>query len=80
MHLPAAEHRPAPTIVRGTPYGKLEQEETDKRRVDAGYALVYYDTRGRGSSEGECSRSRWSTAYDGHDAVEWVAAQEWCSG
>ena len=81
VHLPAADQRPAPAIVHGTPYGKLEHEQEGvQRRIDAGYALVFYDTRGRGSSEGEWQPLSMVDAFDGHDAVEWVAAQEWCSG
>jgi putative CocE/NonD family hydrolase len=49
------------------------------RALDAGFALVYQDTRGRYQSDG--------TFYpfihegqDGYDTVEWVASQPWCSG
>jgi hypothetical protein len=46
-----------------------------------GFAHVIPDLRGIGASEGEylgwCSPQE---AEDGHDLVEWIAAQPWCDG
>ncbi|MCZ7564051.1 MAG: CocE/NonD family hydrolase [Burkholderiales bacterium] len=46
-----------------------------------GYVHVIADVRGTGQSEGEylgwMSRQE---AEDGHDLVEWIAAQPWCDG
>src|SRR5262245_17904933 len=83
VHLPRNAELPVPAIVHGTPYDKDKHWGTksdDGRRVDAGYAVVHYDTRGRGKSEGEWHPFTMTDATDGHDAVEWTAAQEWCTG
>ncbi|HEU4598166.1 MAG TPA: CocE/NonD family hydrolase, partial [Solirubrobacterales bacterium] len=47
---------------------------------EAGYVAVVYDTRGRGKSEGVFQPDSPYDGTDGHDAVEWAAAQEWCDG
>ncbi|MGH7045242.1 MAG: CocE/NonD family hydrolase [Stellaceae bacterium] len=44
--------------------------------VAHGYAAVYQDTRGRHGSEGE-DRVYADDAADGHDTLEWIAAQGW---
>jgi len=44
--------------------------------VAHGYAAVYQDTRGRHGSEGE-DRVYADDAFDGHDTLEWIAAQPW---
>ena len=41
-----------------------------------GYAAVYQDCRGRHGSEGE-DRVYADDAADGHDTLEWIAAQPW---
>jgi putative CocE/NonD family hydrolase len=46
--------------------------------VARGYAAVYQDTRGRYGSEGE-DRVYADDAADGHDTLEWIAAQSWCN-
>lgn len=50
-----------------------------KAIVEHGYAAVYQDCRGRHGSEGE-DRVYADDAADGHDTLEWIAAQEWCNG
>jgi putative CocE/NonD family hydrolase len=82
VYLPAGAQRPAPAVVFGTPYDKsnralnaLEGEIYQRN----GYVAVVYDVRGRGKSEGEF-RAFVHDAEDGHDVVEWVAAQPWCTG
>jgi putative CocE/NonD family hydrolase len=80
VDLPAAAQLPAPAIVVGTPYDKSSPfggEGTPYR--DAGYVVVTYDVRGRGKSEGVW-RAHVHDGPDGHDVVEWCAAQEWCDG
>lgn len=47
--------------------------------VDRGYVAVYQDTRGRNASEGE-DRVYADDANDGHDTLDWIAAQPWCNG
>src|ERR1700756_5701008 len=44
--------------------------------VGHGYVAVYQDTRGRHGSEGE-DRVYADDAADGHDPLEWIAAQPW---
>jgi len=81
VHLPAASELPAPAIVIGTPYDKQAVLPDDiERRAAAGYVSVYYDTRGRGKSEGEWHPFTMVDGEDGYDVVEWVAAQDWCDG
>jgi len=48
--------------------------------VPRGYAVVNVDSRGSGDSEGDLRF--WGTleGQDGHDFVEQIAAQPWCSG
>jgi putative CocE/NonD family hydrolase len=46
----------------------------------AGYAVVTQDVRGRFASEGEYTPLRLPKGADGHDTVEWVAAEPWCDG
>jgi putative CocE/NonD family hydrolase len=82
VYLPPADQRPAPAVVFGTPYDKsdpsLNALEAELYQ-QAGYVAVVYDVRGRGKSEGEW-RAFVNDAQDGHDVVEWVAAQPWCTG
>ena len=47
--------------------------------VEHGYAAVYQDCRGRHGSEGE-DRVYADDAADGHDTLEWIAAQPWSNG
>src|SRR5467141_4179201 len=44
-----------------------------------GYATVYQDCRGRHGSEGE-DRVYADDAADGHDTLQWIAAQPWTNG
>ena len=72
---------PAPAIFTMTPYDKTRGSTVREARVyqDAGYAFVAVDCRGRGKSEGAW-RAFVNDGPDGHDAVEWIARQPWCSG
>lgn len=46
-----------------------------------GYAVIYFDVRGTGNSEGS-SQDIYSDQerQDAYDVVEWIADQHWCSG
>ncbi len=44
-----------------------------------GYAFALVDCRGRGNSQGEFEPFV-NEGADGHDVVEWLAAQAWCDG
>lgn len=45
-----------------------------------GFALVNLDVRGAGRSDGVGSLMSDAEAQDLHDAIEWIAQQEWCAG
>ena len=63
--LPSAEEPFRGSILRGW-----------RNIVAHGYVAVYQDTRGRHGSEGE-DRVYADDAADGHDTLEWIAAQPW---
>ncbi len=50
--------------------------------VEAGYAFINSDLRGRGASGGEWDPSKNFVVEgpDGYDSIEWIAAQPWCDG
>src|SRR5438067_9390463 len=50
-----------------------------KAIVEHGYVAIYQDCRGRHGSEGE-DRVYADDAADGHDMLEWIAAQPWTNG
>ncbi len=74
---------PAPLLVARTPYNKdhaLGGGLFDVlRAVQAGYAVVIQDVRGRYSSEGNFS-PHFQETLDGVDAFAWAAAQPWSNG
>ena len=74
---------PFPAVVTRTPYNRWRYHEDEAspwtRIVEAGYAHVAVDVRGRGDSPGEFVPFV-HDGYDGYDVVEWVAAQDWCTG
>jgi uncharacterized protein len=48
--------------------------------VPKGYGAVRVDGRGSGKSPGECEPWSLAESIDLYDAIEWAAAQPWCSG
>ena len=48
--------------------------------VPRGYAIVIVDSRGSWHSEGEATFLDRAEGRDGYDAVEFIAAQDWCTG
>lgn len=77
---------PVPAVVSVLPYrrdvlGGAGCRTTLTRFAAAGYAAVLVDPRGLGSSDGR-PRPPFDPAEadDGVAAVEWAAAQPWCSG
>lgn len=76
-----AEGGPFPVLLTRTPYGKSGEPAAKGGVTFAGkgYACVQMDVRGRGDSEGEFEPYR-NDGPDGHDAIEWLAAQPWCTG
>lgn len=81
VYFPNADGTPAPAILTMTPYDKSGGLVTDEARFyqEQGYVFVVVDCRGRGKSEGEW-RAMVNDGADGHDAVEWIASQPWCTG
>jgi len=72
---------PAPAVVVRTPYGKSGEMQSKRAAMFAsgGYVAVLVDVRGRGDSDGEFAPYR-NDGPDGADVIEWVAAQDWCTG
>jgi uncharacterized protein len=75
---------PVPAIVNRTPYDRssplIQLAAIEPERVvEAGFALVCQDVRGRFASEGEFY-TFFSDVEDTYDTVEWAAAQPWCDG
>jgi putative CocE/NonD family hydrolase len=70
-----------PVVVVRTPYNK--NQPAIPRIAGAwnarGYTLVVQDCRGRGDSDGDFVPYLNDPA-DGHDTIEWAAAQAWCNG
>lgn len=84
IYFPKGEEGPFPAIVNVTPYGKDSSRRTEVRSIfrdfaKAGYAVIHVDVRGRGNSEGEFT-PYFQEINDGHDTLEWVGNQEWCTG
>lgn len=80
--LPATPH-PAPAILVRTPYSRsvnVAIEAPLERARGAGYAIVLQQIRGVGRSEGRFSFFASHERTDGYDAIEWIAAQDWCTG
>jgi putative CocE/NonD family hydrolase len=81
-------YRPAdagrfPVILSRTPYLKAPRDKEGLERLRyfaaRGYAVVAADVRGRGDSGGTFVPYR-DDGRDGHDTIEWCAAQPWSTG
>ena len=74
---------PFPVVLSRTPYLKDALGDlsgyTAKKYVDAGYAFVMQDVRGKGHSEG-FYEAFIPDMEDGYDTVEWAAKQPWSNG
>jgi uncharacterized protein len=74
---------PVPVILVRTPYDKNRSNSDFLRPqqcVEAGFAAVVQDARGRFESQGDWNFSFASQGPDTYDTIEWLAAQPWCSG
>jgi putative CocE/NonD family hydrolase len=70
---------PTPVILTLTPYVSDRFEDVGAYFARHGYAFAIVDDRGRGNSDGRFSL--WTEdGPDGHDVVEWLAAQPWSNG
>jgi len=77
---PAGEPRPA--LICRTPYGKdsdAAELRLAAKAVARGYAVLLQDVRGRHASDG-AFEPHVHEGRDGHDTIEWAAAQPWCDG
>jgi uncharacterized protein len=72
---------PHPALTVRTPYNKNSERawKDGNRFAESGYAFVWMDVRGRGDSDGAFEPYR-NDGRDGFDAIEWLAAQPWCTG
>ena len=77
---------PFPTLLQRTPYGREVAYGTQTisgmenlRALDAGFALVIQDTRGRFGSGGDFDPFV-HEAQDGADTVEWIRRQDFSDG
>lgn len=73
---------PFPVLVYRTPYDKRQAAESYDTHLEAvarGYAVVLQDVRGRYASDGFFEPYR-NEGADGHDTIEWAAAQPWSNG
>jgi putative CocE/NonD family hydrolase len=73
-----------PAIVNRTPYDRSNPMVPSAgidpaRAVEAGFAVVCQDIRGRFGSQGRFYPFE-HEPHDGYDTVEWAAAQPWCNG
>lgn len=78
-----AEPGPHPAILIRTPYSRAVtgvNEPPMQRYLAAGFAVVMQQIRGIGRSGGHFAFMAPHEQSDGYDAVEWVAAQPWCTG
>jgi uncharacterized protein len=73
----------APAILIRQPYGRATPAMafalTGSFWARKGYACVVQDVRGKFSSDGIFDPMV-HEAHDGHDTVDWVSRQPWCSG
>jgi uncharacterized protein len=74
---------PVAAILFRTPYDRSAYNPDVLRPqqcVEAGFAAVVQDMRGRFGSEGEWEPLNWAQeGADSYDTIEWIAAQSWCS-
>lgn len=81
VYVPQKAGEKFPLILLRTPYSRKTPDMETSARFYAthGYAVAAQDVRGRFESGGT-----WEPflheAEDGYDAIEYLAAQEWCSG
>ena len=79
LYLPDNQRERRPAIFSFSPY-IAEREHPEALAIAAnGYPYISVDVRGRGNSEGDYAPF-FSDPNDGHDVVEWLARQPYCSG
>ena len=78
IYRPKAEGR-FPVLLERTPYNKDEGTQIGLRAASRGYVVIFQDTRGRFTSEGEWYPFK-HESEDGYDTVEWAAALPYSNG
>jgi hypothetical protein len=80
IYLPQGEG-PWPVVLTRTPYSKdrMYPAKNEAQYMDAGYARIVQDVRGRFNSEGKY-RPFADDIEDGYDTIEWAAKQPWSNG
>ena len=82
----AAAHDRVPAVLNMDPYRKDDWQagwdlSLGTYLTERGYAYCRLDVRGTGSSDGVAiDEYTDAETHDGHDAVEWLGAQDWCTG
>jgi putative CocE/NonD family hydrolase len=76
---PSAPAGPWPVVFTLTPYNSDTYYARAQYFARNGYAFALVDVRGRGNSGGVFMPFE-NEGHDGHDVVEWLAAQPWSSG
>jgi uncharacterized protein len=82
VYRPAEGEGPWPAILAYSPYPKERFFESPKPAFycTRGYVLVQAAERGCGFNQGKFELHGTKAAEDGHDLVEWIAGQPWCTG
>ncbi|MBT3344515.1 MAG: CocE/NonD family hydrolase [Gemmatimonadetes bacterium] len=70
---------PFPVVLERTPYHRRGLETLAPRFVEAGYAYVTQDCRGKYDSDG-LFMPLVHEAEDGATSLDWIAEQSWCNG
>jgi putative CocE/NonD family hydrolase len=79
FYKPAKAGEALPVIFTMTPYISDTYHDRAMYFARNGYVFALVDVRGRGNSGGEFEPFA-NDPRDGHDVVEWLAKQPWCSG
>ncbi len=82
IHRPDDGARHPAILFRSYGKAKVRRIPLKEDLVEAGYAFVNSDLRGRGASGGDWDPSKNLVVEgpDGYDTVEWIASQPWCDG
>lgn len=78
-------YNPRTSVIHGVPPGAVSRMTKFEGPDPAywchhGYAVINPDVRGAGNSQGDIMFWDATDRRDGYDFIEWVAAQNWCSG
>jgi len=79
IYRPADQTEPLPVILGFTPYIADVYHGKARYYARRGYVFAAVDVRGRGNSDGAFEPFH-DADKDGHDVVEWLAAQPWSNG